>query len=55
MDTSGGNVLRIIAHGMFKRKLTRSISQKNPISWEKRRPIGPKGTNNRVLDPQKSY
>jgi len=51
MDTSGGNVLRIIAHGMFKRKLTRSISQKNPISWEKRRPIGPKRISSRASDP----
>jgi len=50
MDDSNGNAQRTIAHGMSKRKLTKSISQKS-ISWEKARPIGLKGTSSRVSDP----
>jgi len=50
MDDSGGNAQRTIAHGMSKRKLTRNIGQKS-ISWEKTKPIKPKGTSGRALDP----
>ena len=50
MDNNNGNAQRTIAHGMFKRKLTRSIGQKS-ISQEKAKPIGPKGASNRASDP----
>ena len=50
MDNSGGNAQRTIAHGISKRKSTRSIGQKS-ISWEKVKPIGPKGASGRALDP----
>jgi len=50
MDTSNGNVLRTIAYGMSKKRLTRSISW-NPISQEKGRPTGLKETNGKALDP----
>jgi len=49
MDNSSGNVQRTIAHGMSKRKSTKSIGQKL-ISWEKMRPTGLKGASDRTLD-----
>jgi len=50
MDDNDGNAQRTIAHGMSKRKLTKSIGQKS-ISWEKARPTGPKRASSRALDP----
>jgi len=50
MDANSGNVLRTIAHGMSKKKLTESISQKS-INWEKARPTEIKGTSSKALDP----
>ena len=40
---------------MSKGKLTPNISQKQTNSWEKSRPIGPKGTSGRASDPQRNY
>ena len=43
---------------MFKKRLTKNIGQKGnkkPVitrSWEKWRPIRPKGANSRALNPQ---
>jgi len=51
MDDSSGNVLRTIAYGMFKKRLTKDISQRSPISWEKARPTELEGISNRALDP----
>jgi len=50
MDNSDGNVLKTIAHGMSKRKLTESISQKS-INWEKARPTRTKRASSRASDP----
>jgi len=50
MDNNGGNVQRTIAHGMSKRKSTKSIGQKL-ISWEKARPTETKGASSRASDP----
>jgi len=50
MDDNDGNAQRTIAHGMSKRKSTKSISQKL-ISWEKARPTRPKGASGKALDP----
>jgi len=50
MDTNNGNVQRTIAYSMSKRKSTGSIGQKS-ISWEKAKPTGLKGANDRALDP----
>ena len=51
MDINDGNVLKTIAYGMSKRKLTRNIGQMSLISWEKRRSTRPEGTSNRASDP----
>jgi len=51
MNVSGGNVWRTIAYGMFKKRSTRSIGWKKPVSWEKAKPIRPKGASNKALDP----
>jgi len=50
MDNNSGNAQKTIAHGMSKKKLTKSIGQKL-ISWEKTRPTRIKRASNRVLDP----
>jgi len=50
MDDNSGNAQRTIAHGMSKRKSTKSISQKS-ISWEKARPTGLKKASNKASDP----
>ena len=50
MDNSDRNVQRIIAHGMLKRKLTKSIGLKRH-SWEKARPTELERTSSRALDP----
>jgi len=50
MDISGGNILKTIAYGMSKTKLTKSIGQKSN-SWEKVRPTRPKGASGRALNP----
>ena len=54
MDNSDGNVLKTIAYGMSKKRLTRNIGQR-PISWEKGRPTGPERTSSRASDPQRSH
>jgi len=50
MDNIDGNAQKTIAHGMSKKKSTRSIGQKL-INWEKARPTGTKGASNKILDP----
>ena len=55
MDNSDGNVLRTIAHDMFKKRLIRNIGQSPVISWEKAKPTELKGASGKVLDPQKSH
>jgi len=51
MNTSGGNILRTIAHDMFKKRLIRNIGQSPVISWEKAKPTGLEGASSRASDP----
>jgi len=51
VDNNNGNVLKTIAHGMSKKKLTKSISQSPIVNWEKIRPIGIKKASNKALNP----
>jgi len=50
MDDISGNAQRTIAHGMSKKKLTGSISQRL-INWEKAKPTGTKRASGRASDP----
>ena len=50
MDNSSGNVLKTIAYGISKTKLTKSINQKLN-GWEKVRPTELKEASNKTSDP----
>ena len=50
-ENSSRNIQIISARGISKRRLILSTSLKKRISWEKSRPIRPKGASGSTLDP----